>query len=205
MANEHNEPEFNHSVPNFSKKGKGLSMIGFYDMTTPSGVLLRDPELVKSVLVTNFHKAKNIASVDPKKDPILAENPFFTERDKWKSQRAQLTRMLSASKLKMIWNQVNNVCEKMGCFISKKMKVSGTVVEFEMNRLFSRYTSEIVANSVFGVEGYSFDDNCKGRSFLEIGESVFDPSIKTGLKFNLTRVSFHLYAGFLTLDFTRRH
>lgn len=167
---------------NFYEKGQGMSMIGFYDLTAP-GILLRDPELIKSVLLTNFNKFnRNIMFLDEQKDPILAKNPFFSTGDKWKMQRAQLTRMLSSAKLRMIFNQIQDVCDKMDFYVDGKFKVSTDTVELEMKRFFSRFTSEIAANSVFGVEGYSFDDDYEGRSFLNIGETIFSPSMMTGLK-----------------------
>lgn len=169
----------------FYKKGDGYSMIGFYDLTTP-GILIRDPELVKSVLATNFDKfPKNVMLMNENSDPILANALFSIEGDKWKSQRAKLTRVLSAAKLKIFFSHLSDVCDRMNNFVESKIIVHGTA-EFEMKRLFARYTSEIVANLVFGIEGYSFDDNHKGRSFLEIGETVFVPSTKTGVKNTLT-------------------
>lgn len=184
---------------NFYEKGKGLSMIGFYDMTTP-GILIRDPELVKSVLATNFNKfGKNVWSINPDKDPIISKNPFFADGDKWKTQRAQLSGMLSFAKLKMILGQIADACDKLEEYVDDRVKVSGTA-EFEMKRLFSRYTSEIVANSVFGVEGYSFDDNHKGRSFLEIGETIFVPAISTGLK-NVLTLFFPFLSGLCDVSF----
>lgn len=55
------------------------SMIGFYVVQKPS-ILIRDPELVKSVLVTNFRSFhNNLLTVSEKHDPARSKNPFLTE------------------------------------------------------------------------------------------------------------------------------
>lgn len=60
-------------------------------MRTP-GIILRDPELVKEVLVKNFNSFQaNDLKIDEANDPLVAKNPFFIHGEKWKFNRNLLS------------------------------------------------------------------------------------------------------------------
>ncbi|KAL6430829.1 hypothetical protein ACFW04_006978 [Cataglyphis niger] len=62
---------------------RNRSMVGVYNFRSPA-LLVLEPELVKTVLQTNFANFhENGFKINPDLDPLLANNPFFTYGEKW--------------------------------------------------------------------------------------------------------------------------
>ncbi|XP_012226591.1 cytochrome P450 6j1-like [Linepithema humile] len=150
------------------------SMVGLYDKTVPA-LVVREPELVKTVMQTNFASfAENQLKLDSQLDPLLSLNPFFTAGNVWITSRKRFTHAFSGMRLKLLFDCVERVCEKFENYLDRKLK-SGAL-EVELKDLFSRYTGEVVADAAFGVEGFCFEDDIRRESFLTIGRSIFEPS-----------------------------
>ncbi|KAF7379153.1 hypothetical protein HZH68_016998 [Vespula germanica] len=151
---------------------KNDSMVGYYDGMVP-GLLIRDPELIKTVLQTSFSSFhENAMKVDQDVDPLMAKNPFFTKGDEWLVGRKRLTYAFSSMRLKILSETVRKVCKKFDDYLYKKIKEDQRI-EFETKDLFSRFTGEVVANAGYGIEGFCFEDNYNPQSFHEIGKKIF--------------------------------
>ncbi|EFN80107.1 Probable cytochrome P450 308a1 [Harpegnathos saltator] len=151
------------------------SAVGFYNFTTPTLMVL-DPELVKTVLQTKFtcfHE--NNVTVNPELDPLLANNPFFTYGEKWVIGRKRLTYAFSSMRLKILLENVKQVCQQFEDFIDRRLNKTEQV-EMELKDLFARYTIQVVASAGFGVNGFCFEDEEEHKSFLNIGKDLFNSS-----------------------------
>lgn len=165
---------------NLYKNDSHQSMIGFYQMLTPS-LIIRDPELVKKVLTTNFSSFENNQIVlHPEVDPLLSRNPFFSQKNTWKENRIALTNSFSSSKLKLMFSLLYEVSLKFNKYLENKFEnKEENFMEVDLKKLFSMYTGEIVSTVGMGVEGFCFEDNSK--TFGKIVSSVFDnPAISGG-------------------------
>lgn len=165
-------------------KSSSASMVGFYFMQTPA-VVVRDPELVKSVLQTNFNSFRNNGfGVDEINDPVMAQNPFFTkDPHKWKVTRARSGSHLSGRKLRYLFVIIQEVCSKMSNYVERKINQNNDgIYECELKDHFLKCTGEIVANSAFGIEGQSFEDNPDQLSFTNVAKNLFEPSVINGIK-----------------------
>ncbi|KAF2891836.1 hypothetical protein ILUMI_14337, partial [Ignelater luminosus] len=81
---------------------QGLPYLGIFNMRQPA-LLLRDTDLIRKVLVTEFNKFHdNGIEINEEADPILAKNPFFLKGDRWKIVRAQLTPLLTNAKVSFL-------------------------------------------------------------------------------------------------------
>ncbi|XP_036149720.1 cytochrome P450 6a2-like [Monomorium pharaonis] len=166
------------------KDYKGRSMVGFYDFTSPSLMIL-EPQLVKTVMQTNFSSfSENAIFFDPKLDSLIAHNPFFISGEKWQNNRKRLTNAFSSMRLKILLESVKKVCVEFENYIDKKLS-NVEKTEFELKTLFAKYTAQVVAAAGFGVNGYCFDDEQKGMSFTKIGKTLFEPSTKNTIMFAL--------------------
>ncbi|XP_032676676.1 probable cytochrome P450 6a13 isoform X2 [Odontomachus brunneus] len=163
---------------------KDYSMVGFYNLMKPT-LLICEPELVKTILQTNFTNFHiNGLTVHPELDPLLSNNPFFTYGDKWMLGRKRLTYAFSGMRLKIIFKSVKQVCEELDNYLDKKLsKVEK--VEIELKDLFAKYTAQVVANAGFGVNGLCFDDKKQKDSFDAIGKSFFEPSLMNNIISNI--------------------
>lgn len=166
------------------KDNKGRSMVGLYNFTLPMLMIL-EPELVKTVMQTNFSSfAENAIDADPKIDPLLSQNPFVLTGEKWQTGRKRLTYAFSSMRLKILLESVRQVCVTMQNYIDGKLSDIDKV-EFELKSLFSRYTAQVVASAGFGVDGYCFDDEKKDISFRKIGQAILEPSTRTKIVFGI--------------------
>lgn len=152
------------------------SMCGFYYMNKPA-LLVRDPELIKTVLLkkfANFHD--NAFFLNPKLDPVMCKTPFFNAGETWKTSRNRIVNHFSGRKLGILFSIVDHVGERLINFVNRKIAENGgDDIEFELKEFFSRFTCEIVANAAFGVEGQNFEDNPDKSSFAEVAKEMFVP------------------------------
>ncbi|EFN68178.1 Probable cytochrome P450 6a13, partial [Camponotus floridanus] len=162
------------------QNNRSRSMVGVYNFMSPSLMVL-EPELVKKVLQTNFTSFhQNVQKADPDLDPLLANHPFVTYGDKWITGRKRLTYAFSSMRLKILFENVKLVCVMLENYLDKKLSKNGKV-ELELKDFCSRYTTQIVAATGFGIDGYCFDDENADKSFREIGKQIVEPSMRTAI------------------------
>ncbi|XP_011685892.1 PREDICTED: cytochrome P450 6a2-like [Wasmannia auropunctata] len=164
---------------------KDCSMVGIYDFTSPT-LMIFEPELVRTVLQTNFSNfAENSITLDPKMDPLLSHSPFVISGEKWLTSRKRLTYALSSpQRLKLLVESIKKVCTSFDNYINEKL--SNKQTEFELKALFARHAAQVVAAIGFGVDGYSFDDEKKDISFRKFGQAIFEPTNRHKFMFALT-------------------
>ncbi|XP_012261426.2 cytochrome P450 6k1-like [Athalia rosae] len=174
------------------KKWSGHSMVGFYFGRQP-GLLVRDPELVKCVLQTQFPSfSSNGAFFDPTVDRLLSRNPFILEGEPWKVARHQLSSAYTSGKLKYMYGTIRDVLGNFLEYLQGKVDKGFGEAEVELKDIFSRFTAETVARAGLGIDGDAFNDK-KDGIFIDIGKQLFDPTFFKGFK---TIVTF--FAPFLT-------
>lgn len=83
-------------------------------------LIVRDPELVKAVLVKDFDyfHDRTIHS-DVKNEPLTAHMLFFSRNPDWRVTRAKLTPVFTTGKLKSMLGLINEVGEEMKKYIYK--------------------------------------------------------------------------------------
>lgn len=153
------------------KTHSNSSMVGFFQFKTPS-LLIRDPELVKNVLVssfTSFHD--NEIKLDSKLDPSMSRTPFFAKGDVWKKKRTIMTNGFSNRKLKLLFTLAEKVSSKLNLHLDKMLEKKN-FIEIDLLHFWTKYTGEFVANVGFGVEGNCFDESCV--NFQTVVEPMFD-------------------------------
>lgn len=177
----------------FYNRMPGSSMVGFYFAREPA-LLIRDPELVKSVFQTEYASFnKNGTAIDPNIDRLLSRNPFFLPGgEQWKSSRQQLSSAYTSGKLKYMYESINMACNKLDKYLDRKIAKAEGKLEIESKELFSRFTAEAVASAAFGIEGDAFEEDREG-TFVEIGKSIFEPSTIKGIQ--LILVTFFPFLG----------
>ncbi|KAJ8683523.1 hypothetical protein QAD02_019315 [Eretmocerus hayati] len=179
------------------------SVIGFYFMQKPA-VIVRDPELVKSVLVTNYHSfSNNMVKLDEKSDPVMSKNPFFAkDQHTWKMNRSRIANQIAGGKLRQLYVIIEQVCEKMLAYVDRKIDQNDGVFECEMKDFFTKFTGEIVANAAFAIEGQSFEDKPDKWAYVNVARTVFKPTFIHGIKHSLIlylpRIAAFFRLGYLT-------
>ncbi|XP_043469529.1 probable cytochrome P450 28d1 isoform X2 [Leptopilina heterotoma] len=169
----------------FHNENKEHSMCGYYQFFTPI-LLIRDPDIVKSVLQTNFTSfgQNPFQLTAQKEDQLLNFNPFFVKGEKWKKARAPLTKSFSANKMKLMLPLFQNVAKKMNDYLHEQCTRENGPYEFDLKALCNKFTGEISSNGM-GIEVHNFQDEINQPKFGEftynqLVEKLFQlPSITT--------------------------
>ncbi|XP_017884321.1 cytochrome P450 6a2-like [Ceratina calcarata] len=170
-----NKKSFNDMVQEIYNEYPDCSMVGIYRTIRPA-LIIRDPNLVKTVMQSNFSNFHtNGLHIEADADPLFAKNPFFSEGEVWSTERKRLTYAFSSSKLKSLFVTVTGVCEKFKNYLNRRLS-SNDKYEVELKYLFSKFTGEVVANAALGIEGRCFEDKDDPNAFDQIGHSFFKPT-----------------------------
>ncbi|XP_017880985.2 probable cytochrome P450 6a21 [Ceratina calcarata] len=177
-------------------------MVGFYKGLVPS-LVIREPNLVKSVLLTNLSSFPiNGFRVQKDVDPLFAYHPFFTHGEKWLNGRKRLTYAFTSGKLKILFVAVNGVCKKFQDYLDRRVN-SNDKYEVELKYLFSKFTGEIAANASMGIDGRCFGDVDDPLAFDQIGKNFFEPNFFSRFLLNIVTL-FPSVNRFTKIKFTKK-
>lgn len=112
----------------YRKTNEGI--VGVYMLFTPS-LLVRDAELVKAILTTDFahFTDRGIFHADAKVDP-MALNIFSMKGQMWKSMRTKLTPAFTSGKLKAMMPTIIDISENLTRKL-EPMAENGEIVEMK--------------------------------------------------------------------------
>ncbi|KAF2897764.1 hypothetical protein ILUMI_08411 [Ignelater luminosus] len=155
-----------------------LLYVGFYKIRQPA-ILVRDAELLKSVLISEFHSFHdNDFHIDEKTDPMFGKNPFVLKGDRWKVARNQLIPCFTTKKVKSMFPLIEEVGKKIVAYLNRTPEAWGTE-GLETKELAAKFTTDAVATCAFGLDGRAFED--PNSEFREIGRKLLTPSLMLAL------------------------
>ncbi|CAG9576950.1 unnamed protein product [Danaus chrysippus] len=147
-------------------------VVGFYRGLRPE-LVVRDPELVKRVLVTDF------ASFYPRGlnrhrevEPML-KNLFFADGDLWRLLRQRMSPAFSSGKLKAMFPLIEERAERLR---SRALSGSAKGQAIDARDLMARYTTDFIGACGFGLDSDSLQD--ENSAFRKLGAKIFDVPIK---------------------------
>jgi cytochrome P450 len=174
--------------------------VGIFRGTAPV-LLIRDPDLIKDIMVKSFdHFHDNDLEADKTVDPLLGRNPFFLKGGEWKTVRSQLTSGFTSAKMKWLYQYLEETSEQMIKFIQNEpnaMNGNG----YESKELCSRFTLNNVSSCAFGIEGRCFEDN--NSEFWQISRQIFTSGIFQTLIF-MVQAIFPFISKFVTAKFLNK-
>lgn len=154
----------------------GYKYGGAFKFSQPE-LIIRDPELIKNILVkefTSFHD--NAIHVDLNTDPMFGRNPFCLTGEQWKITRAQLMPAFTVTKLKLWFPLVQEVCEE----LKEKLQKTSHLHEYEVKELCAQFTTNVVASCAFGINGGAIKD--PESEFRRMGRAVIEPDFYQNMK-----------------------
>lgn len=142
--------------------------VGYYLTTTPL-IILRDPELVKRILVSDFDHfyGRSVHPLDKVPEPLL-NNIFSSEGDLWKLLRQRLTPAFTSGKLKAMFPLIVTRAEKLQT-LAAEAAASGS--EVDIREVMARYTIDFIGACGFGIDTDSLSD--EKSLFLKLGRRIF--------------------------------
>ncbi|XP_025157102.1 cytochrome P450 9e2-like isoform X2 [Harpegnathos saltator] len=129
--------------------------IGLMSMGTPL-VLLRDPELIKNVMVKDFeHFPDHKTFLNEEVDPLFCKNIFSLRGNRWKEMRSTLSPSFTASKMKVMFELVSKCSCEFTKYLSDHPERCSSI---DAKEAFRRYTTDVIATSAFGISVNSMKD-----------------------------------------------
>ncbi|RLU15243.1 hypothetical protein DMN91_012237 [Ooceraea biroi] len=139
---------------------------GFYDMATPI-LMLRDPEIIKSILLKNFESFHDRRGFADFNDSLFSKNLFSLKGQKWRDVRALLSPSFTSSKMKIMFTLMSECAVEFAEFLSTLPEDKG---EMNMKDAFARYTNDVIATCAFGIKINSMKDPT--NKFFVYGKDV---------------------------------
>ncbi|XP_050583562.1 cytochrome P450 6k1-like isoform X2 [Bombus affinis] len=158
-------------VKDLYKYGEGLPFLGFYIFDKPY-LLIRDPELVKHVLVSDFNYfADRHACADEKNDRLGYANLFMMKNPGWKSLRSKLTPIFTVGKLKKMFELMLVVADDLAKYLdSLHLDGNGKVIEFK--DICGNFTTDIIGSTAYGLRVGSLEN--PKATFREYGRAILN-------------------------------
>ncbi|CAG2112196.1 unnamed protein product [Medioppia subpectinata] len=131
-------------------------LYGVYNGNKP-GLTIAEPELVKQVLVKDFHKFRNRMD-NGSRHKIFSKNMFIARDDDWKRIRAIASPTFTSGKMKKMYALINE-CSK--DFINNLDKLAANKSEVELKQLMGAFTMDVIASTAFATKTntYANPDN----------------------------------------------
>lgn len=158
-------------------EGAGKPFYGTYVVTRPA-LVLRDPDLIKTILVKDFNTFyERNARSNHKTDP-LSQNLFLLKGPAWRILRAKMTPIFTSLRLKQMFPLVSTCAENLKNYIDQYC-TNGKPVE--MKESAAKYSTDVVTTCAFGIESNCLmDPNAEFRRF---GRQVFEFSAYRSFEF----------------------
>ncbi|XP_053980183.1 uncharacterized protein LOC128877154 [Hylaeus volcanicus] len=160
------------------KQSNGLRYMGFYIFDKPF-LLVRDPELVKHVLVKDFNVFNDRYASPDVTDRLGYANVFQMKNPGWKILRAKLTPIFTSGKLKRMFELMRMVADDLDEHL-EALNLT-TTKEVEMKNLCANFTTDMVASTAFGLQANSLKD--PKAAFREAGREIFKNDFVRGMEF----------------------
>ncbi|KAM8712022.1 hypothetical protein ACLKA7_012528 [Drosophila subpalustris] len=147
-------------------------VVGIYVINKP-GLIIRDPELIKSVLIKDFSRFSNrYGRCDPHGDALSANNLFFVRNPQWKEIRSKLTPVFTSGKLKAMYPLMQEIGADLESHLARHNPGENQAYISDIKNVCSRFTADSIATIAFGIRADSLQNpdaefHSQGRKTLE--------------------------------------
>uniref|UniRef100_A0A1Y1ML32 Cytochrome P450 n=2 Tax=Photinus pyralis TaxID=7054 RepID=A0A1Y1ML32_PHOPY len=166
--------------------------VGMHNFTSPI-LLVQDPELIKQITVKEFETfPEHRPFIPPDVDPLWSKNLFAMEGgERWHEMRATLSPSFTSSKMKGMFVLMRECSKQFTSYYLRK----GGMVTVELKDAFSRFTTDVIATTGFGIKCDSLEEpsnefyvmggeltNFRGWKGLIFMLNIFIPTLAKVLK-----------------------
>lgn len=143
--------------------------IGIYDLVGTPSYMIRDPDLIKQVTITNFEHFQNHRfGFDEDVDQLLGRSLFSLRGEKWRLMRSTMSPAFTGSKMRLMHGLIVDTTH--GFVNSLRKDVDAGLNVLEAQALFQRYANDVIANCAFGLRVNSMED--KDNEFYKSGATI---------------------------------
>jgi cytochrome P450 family 6 len=160
-----------HMFVDLYKKLEGEKYGGTYRFMKP-GLIFRDPDLIKNVLVKDFPSFHDRGFYFNEETEPLNGHLFFLCGNRWRNLRIKLTPTFTSGKLKMMFQTLADCGQELGSMLEETASNEETV---EIKDILARYSTDIISSCAFGIESNSLKN--PDSEFRQWGRKVFESSV----------------------------
>ena len=162
---------------------KDEPMFGFFAGKSPV-LILRDPDLIKDVLIKDFHQfADRGIRLHEKVDPLSA-HLFTLEPKRWRPLRKNLSPAFTSGKLKEMFYLILQSSDHMEKHLEEIVPKNEPI---ECRELTSKFTTDVIGSCAFGIDVNAFSD--KNNDFLRMGKKIFDVGVMRTLRMKIMQLA----------------
>lgn len=123
--------------------------VGAFEFTKPI-IVLKDPELIKSIAIKNFDKFPGRqAFVDESIDPLFACNMFNIIGDYWQEMKNLLSPTFTSNRMRIMYTTMTRNAEN---YVNSLLDMSRDKRRmFSTKDFFTRYTCDTIAECLYGI------------------------------------------------------
>ncbi|XP_047995950.1 cytochrome P450 6B6-like [Leguminivora glycinivorella] len=143
-------------------------IIGFFRSTRPE-LVIRDPEIVKHLLVSDFYHfyPRGLRPNAKYMEPIM-RNLFFADGDLWRLLRQRMTPAFTSGKLKAMFPLIVERAERLQ---ERALAAAAGARTIDARDLMARYTTDFIGACGFGIDADSLNE--EESAFRKLGASIF--------------------------------
>lgn len=156
-------------VKDLYNRTKGLPYMGFYIFDKPF-FLIRDPELVKHILVKDFSTFSDRHVAAAVTDRLGYTNLFVIKNPAWRILRTKITPIYTSGKLKKIFELMVEVAEDLADNLDS-MNLDGDGKSLEMKDLSANFTTDLISTTAYGFKTNSMKN--PNNEFRNFGRAIF--------------------------------
>ncbi|KAL0884223.1 hypothetical protein ABMA27_016221 [Loxostege sticticalis] len=148
-------------------------VVGGFRTTTPE-LIIRDPELIKNVLLTDFisfHR-RGLNSHKTVFEP-LRQHLFAADGDLWRLVRQRLTPAFTSGKLKAMFPLIVERAEKLQSFT---LAAASQNEPLNSRDLMARFTTDFIGACGFGIDSDSLNE--ENSEFRKLGKQIFTVTMR---------------------------
>lgn len=129
---------------------RGEKYFGILELGTPA-LVLQDPNLIKSILVTDFQYFADRGHVHEKikKDFLNSKQLFSLKGSAWRKMRAKITPVFTSGRMKQFFELLIACSVRLDSYLHRAAE-NNEVIEFK--DLIVRFTSDSISSTLFGLE-----------------------------------------------------
>lgn len=132
---------------------KNHPFVGIWVFRKPA-LVINSPEMIKAVLAKDFsHFADRTTFADKSYDALGADTLFFGKNPYWKHMRVKLTPLFSSSKMRTMFDLMNEVGLEFVEYIDENLEKT-----MEIKDTMGKYITEVIASTAFGLKANSIKD-----------------------------------------------
>ncbi|XP_026324723.1 cytochrome P450 9e2-like [Hyposmocoma kahamanoa] len=158
--------------------------VGYIEATEPI-LLVRDPELIKTITVKDFdHFVDHKQFFPAEVDPLLGDSVFSMRGEKWRDMRTTLSPAFTGSKMRHMMPFMTEISQNIITYLKENVKENEDVNMLDLTR---RYANDVIASTGFGVVVNSVKD--RDNEFFKLGDAVFNFTTKQRIVFLLSGIA----------------